>query len=491
LINFLKKILQFLSFGFYTAESSDKPKQQPANSNASANGAQKPQAPIAPIKNTEGNTTAKQDKSKQNESLKPAQSTSHSKAAAKSAKPQAWSVDQFQVPPVAGKTRFHDFDIAIEIMHAIADLQFEYCSDIQAQVLPHTLAGLDMIGKAQTGTGKTAAFLVSVINHLVENPVDERYSGEPRALVLAPTRELALQIAKDAQALTKYLDFTVVSIVGGMDYEKQLTKLHHGYIDIMVATPGRLIDFINKKEVFLEQVEVLVLDEADRMLDMGFIPDVRRIIRHTPKKEYRQTLLFSATFTDAVMELAEQWTLEPVSISIEPEHVATDTVDQRVYIVTAEKKYNLLYNMIMKENLEKLIIFANRRDETRDLQERLKKDGITCALLSGEVPQAKRVRTLDNFKQGNVKVLVATDVAGRGIHIDGISHVVNYSLPEDPEDYVHRIGRTGRAGNTGISVSFACEDDSFQIPVIEELLGNKLNCVYPDADLLTHHQAKA
>ena len=403
-------------------------------------------------------------------------------------KKNPWSLDKFQVEPAEGKVRFHDFDLPLDVMHAIADLGFEYCSDIQAAILPHTIAGLDAIGKAQTGTGKTAAFLISVIDQLMQNPIsEERYCGEPRALILAPTRELALQIAKDAQGLTKYTDLTVSAIVGGINYDKQREELANSVIDIMVATPGRLIDFINKREVYLREVDILVLDEADRMLDMGFIPDVRRIIRQTPKKEYRQTLLFSATFTDEVLDLANQWTLEPVNVAIEPEHVATDTVDQRVYIVTAEQKYSLLYNIIQQEKLDKLIVFANRRDETRDLQARLKEDGISCALLSGEVPQHRRIKTLDNFKNGKIKVLVATDVAGRGIHIDGISHVVNYSLPEDPEDYVHRIGRTGRAGNTGISVSFACEDDSFQIPVIEDLLGDKLNCVYPDQDLLAGH----
>ncbi|WP_422140102.1 ATP-dependent RNA helicase RhlB [Endozoicomonas sp. ALC020] len=394
-------------------------------------------------------------------------------------------MSQFQVEPEQGKTRFHDFDLPDQLMRAIQELGYKYCTPIQAEVLGSTLAGRDAIGKAQTGTGKTAAFLVSTIKQLIDiPPPDQRYLGEPRAVIIAPTRELALQIGQDAEALTKYLPLNVLTVVGGMDYEKQRSRMSNGFIDILVATPGRLLDYCERKDLHLDLTETLVIDEADRMLDMGFIPQVRRIIRMTPRPGDRQTLLFSATFTDEVLRLGAQWTWKPVKVEIEPESVATETVDQKVYIVTNEQKVPLLINLINQNNLERVIVFTNRRDETRRLTEKLQKKGLKADQISGEVPQKKRLKTMDNFKNGRLTVLVATDVAGRGIHIDGISHVINYNLPEDPEDYVHRIGRTGRAGASGTSISFACEEDSFLIPDLEEMLGAKLNLEYPPTDLL-------
>lgn len=402
--------------------------------------------------------------------------------------PTPWSLDQFRVPEAEGKTRFHDLGLSLSLMQAIADLQFEYCSPIQAQSLPTTLNGNDLLGKAQTGTGKTAAFLTAIVDDLLRNPItDNRYAGEARALVIAPTRELVMQIADDARALTKYTDLTVHTLVGGMDYAKQQKKVNDQFVDILVATPGRLLDFASNKDIYLDQIEILVLDEADRMLDMGFIPQVRRIVRLTPRKENRQTLFFSATFTDDVMRLAEQWTQDPVTVEIEPESIATDTVEQHVYLVSTDEKYQLLANLARQPEVESLIVFANRRDECRRLQERLVKQGFKAGLLSGEVAQNKRIKTLDAFKAGRLKILVATDVAGRGIHIDNISHVVNFTLPEEPEDYVHRIGRTGRAGQQGVSISFACEDDAFLLPAIEELLGRKIDCEQPPSTLLQGH----
>ncbi len=396
-----------------------------------------------------------------------------------------WSVEQFVVEPQEGKTRFHDLDLPKALMHAIADLGFQYCSPIQAQVLPHTLDGFDAVGKAQTGTGKTAAFLLAAMNECLLNPIEEeRYIAEPRVIVLAPTRELVMQIAKDAIDLAKYSGLQVVSLVGGMDYQKQLDKLNRGYVDIVAATPGRLIDFIQRGHINLGVVEVLVLDEADRMLDMGFIPQVRKIVRATPHREQRQTMLFSATFNYDVRNMIDSWMVDPVRIEIEPENVAANTVEQKVYMVSSEEKFTVLKNIIAGEGIKSIIVFANRRDQTRDVYDQLRKTGVNCGILSGEIAQQKRTKTLERFKSGELKVLVATDVAGRGIHIDDISHVVNYNLPEDPEDYVHRIGRTGRAGASGISISLACEDDAFMLPDIEALLGSKLNCEQPPAELL-------
>ncbi|GAB3286440.1 ATP-dependent RNA helicase RhlB [Parahaliea aestuarii] len=398
---------------------------------------------------------------------------------------EPWSVDQFPVEPEEGKTRFHDLGLRDELMHGIADLGFKYCSPIQASVLPHTLQGHDAIGKAQTGTGKTAAFLITAFNDLLCHPAEgERFLGEPRALVIAPTRELVMQIAEDARDLGKHTGLSTVTLIGGMDYQKQLNQLNRRVVDLVVATPGRLIDFMTRRDLFLDRVEILVLDEADRMLDMGFIPQVKRIVRATPNKEDRQTLLFSATFTQDIINLSNQWTFHPVTVEIEPDHVATDTVDQKVYLVSSEQRYRVLTNLLRGPDAQSVIVFANRRDQVRRLHERLRKSGVKAGILSGEIPQAKRTRTLEQFKSGEIKVLVATDVAGRGIHVDGVTHVVNYNLPEDPEDYVHRIGRTGRAGASGTSISFASEDDAFLLPDLEALLGEPLECTHPPRDLL-------
>lgn len=402
----------------------------------------------------------------------------------KAAAPE-WDISAFPVEAQEGKTRFHDLDLPSPLMHAIADLGFEYCSPIQAMSLPHSLNGQDVVGKAQTGTGKTAAFLLAIIDDLLRNPIEgERFAGEARALIIAPTRELVMQIAEDARSLIKHTDLKVHALVGGMDYTKQQQKLSNQLVDILVATPGRLLDFCGNRDVYLDQIEILVIDEADRMLDMGFMPQVRNIMRQVPRRENRQTLMFSATFTPEVETLSEQWTIEPARIEIQPDSVATASVDQRVYLTASDEKYTLLYNLLKEDDVESLIVFANRRDECRRLHELLERHNIAAGLLSGEVAQAKRVSTLEKFKKGELKVLVATDVAGRGIHISGISHVVNYTLPEEPEDYVHRIGRTGRAGKLGTSISLACEDDAFRLEPIQALLGEKLKCQMPPLELM-------
>ena len=402
-----------------------------------------------------------------------------------------WDVSQFKVEPQEGKVRFHDFELPPQLMRGIQDTGFEYCTPIQGASLPHTLNGHDIVGKAQTGTGKTAAFLINIITDLLNHPVEgERFMGEARTLILAPTRELAIQIADDAVALLKHTDLSVHCLVGGMDYGKQLQKMQKSHCDLLVGTPGRLLDFANNRDVYLDQVEVLVIDEADRMLDMGFIPQVRRLVNLTPKREDRQTLLFSATFTPEILRLSGTWTDKPVTVEIGAERVATDTVEQKVYITTADEKFALLHNILVGDDVDSVMIFANRRDICRTLQEKLNKKGFKAGLLSGDVPQNRRMKTLESFKSGATKVMVATDVAGRGIHVDGVSHVINYTLPEEPEDYVHRIGRTGRAGSTGTSISFACEDDAFLLEPIEKLLDMKLACTMPEEKLLQEVPAK-
>ncbi len=397
-----------------------------------------------------------------------------------------WDLAKFEVPEIENRTRFHDLKLPNPVMHAIFDLGFQYCTPIQAEILPSTLAGRDATGRAQTGTGKTAAFLITVITKIIRQPLTARpENGTPRVLILGPTRELVMQIADEARDLAKYCSLNIVSVFGGMDYEKQRRQLTGRRVDIVVATPGRLLDFNRRHDLHLRKVEVLIIDEADRMLDMGFIPDVRRIVYKTPPKAERQTMLFSATLTPEVIRLTEQWTRKPVMVEIEPEQVAVESVEQIVYTVTTDEKFALLYNIIVKQKLERVLIFCNRRDETRRLGDLLSRHRINCALLSGEINQKKRVSTLEKFKAGKIRALVATDVAGRGIHIESMPHVINYTLPRDPEDYVHRIGRTGRAGETGTSISFACEEDSFYIPPIEEFIGNELHCVQPDEEWLT------
>jgi len=398
---------------------------------------------------------------------------------------EPWDNSTVTVPIVEGKTRFQDYKLPPEILHAVHDLKFQYCTPVQAETLAKALAGDDVTAQAQTGTGKTAAFLITIFNHILRNPIEEkRKPGTPRALILAPTRELVMQIEKDARGLGKYVPCGILAILGGMDYVKQQRLLQNETCDILICTPGRLIDFKKKKMVDLGKVEILVLDEADRMLDMGFIAAVRSIVLSTPPKDKRQTMFFSATISSEVKRLAESWTRQAFQVNVMPEEVAVNSVEQITYITTRAEKPALLYNLIMQKHLERVLIFANRRDEARRLKEKLETYGISCALLSGEVDQKQRINRLENFRDGKIRVLVATDVASRGIHVEAISHVINYNMPHDVEEYVHRIGRTGRAGASGISITFADEEDSHELPKLEEFLGKKIECVYPDEHLL-------
>ena len=399
-------------------------------------------------------------------------------------KPKKWSVSQFPVEPEEGKSRFHDFRLSPGLMHGIADLNFRYCTPIQQEALAGVIAGKDLIGKASTGTGKSAVFLIGIFARLIREQQQKRKNGTPRALIIAPTRELVIQIAKDARDIAKYLPMRVAEAYGGTDYERQLKNIRDRPVDILVATPGRLLDFSRKRVVALREAGIIVIDEADRMLDMGFIPDVRSIIHQIPNKDKRQTMMFSATITEDVSRLASQWCMNPVSVETETERVAVETVTQVVYTLTRDEKYLVLYNIIQSEACDRVIIFTNMKRDAKRLNERLRRDGVNCTLLTGDVPQQKRTARLESFRHGRIHVMIATDVAGRGIHIDGISHVVNFTLPYEPEDYVHRIGRTGRAGAEGISISFADEESSFYLMDIEEYIGEALPCVPPEEELL-------
>lgn len=395
-----------------------------------------------------------------------------------------WDPGSYIVPEKEGKIRFPDTGVSPELLHAVSDLGYQYCTPIQAEILPALLEGRDGLGQAQTGTGKTAAFLLASFTHMLRNPRPNRKNGAPRVLIVAPTRELVLQIEEEAAEIGKYTPFQTLPVYGGLDFEAQKDALMDNVVDLVAATPGRLIDFLRKKVVDLSSVEILVLDEADRMLDMGFIPDVKRIVYATPHKDKRQTLFFSATFTDDVRRLAESWTRDAVSVVIEPKNVAADTVDQTVYIVTDDQKFPLTVNLLRNVKPSRCLIFANRRDSAQYLCDRLKDYEFTAALLTGAVPQAKRVKTLEAFKEGKIPILVATDVAGRGIHVEDVGLVINFNLPEDAEDYVHRIGRTGRAGAEGKSVCFADEMDAMLIPDMEKFLGRELSCTHPDDNWL-------
>ena len=402
-----------------------------------------------------------------------------------SQKRREWSLDDFQVPEAEGLDRFHDFGLPLPLMRGIARLGFEYCTPIQGEALPYALSGYDIVGQAQTGTGKTAAFLIGIVTQQLERPMDaHREPGVPRALILAPTRELAMQIADDAQEITRYVGTRVVSLIGGMDFERQRLRLEEDAIDILVATPGRLLDFASRRKANLGAVETLVIDEADRLMDMGFIPDIRRIVRLTPRKESRQTLFFSATFNDDVKRIADSWTQEAVHISVMPEQVAAESIAQEFWMVGTRDKLATLKGLLDKVDGTRVLVFVNRRDQGARVVDGLKRLGASCQLLTGDVPQRKRLKVLARFREGSPCTLVATDVAGRGIHVEAISHVVNFDLPYEAQDYVHRIGRTGRAGAEGKAVSFVCEDDAFSVPAIETVLGHPVSCVHPPAGII-------
>ncbi len=383
-----------------------------------------------------------------------------------------------------GKTYFQSFPLQNEILKAaLDDLGFKYCSPIQAQALPIAMSGEDIAGKAQTGTGKTAVFLMSVLYHYL-NSTAQRKLNQPFAMVLAPTRELALQIAKDAERLSIYTGLRTVAVFGGMDYERQRRLLQAG-CDLVVATPGRLIDYLQKRVLDTSALKMLIIDEADRMLDMGFIPDVKRIIYQLPKKEERQTLLFSATLSRDIMNLASAWMRpNPTVVEVEPEKVVADGINETIYACTTDEKLPIMLWILQHEECGRVIIFRNRRRDVEELHDTLLRYGIRCAMLSGDVTQNRRLNILEEFRSGTLKVVIATDVAARGIQVDEITHVFNFDLPYEAEDYVHRVGRTARAGHKGRAISFASEDGAFVMPDIEEYIGRPLPTVQPEAEML-------
>lgn len=394
----------------------------------------------------------------------------------------SWKVEEFQVESRDGELRFHDLGLPDRLMRGIYECEYKYCTPIQKMILPESLNGKDVSGKAQTGTGKTAAFLITLFKRLADSKSDDKIKASPRALIMAPTRELVIQIEKDARSIGRYCNMSIQSVFGGINYEKQKRQIESKVIDVLVATPGRLLDYKEQEILDLSKVEILVIDEADRMLDMGFIPDMKKIISSLPSKNQRQTMLFSATLNDDILKLASKWTKEPVSIEVESKEITSENIEQIAYIASIKEKFAIMYNMITNDNLSRVIVFGNRRNEVARLTDMFKACGISAGLLSGDVTQSRRIKTLEELRSGSIRVLCATDVAARGIHVDSISHVFNYTLPDDPEDYVHRIGRTGRAGEKGVSVIFATEEDAYLIPKIESYTKHKLNYINPDED---------
>jgi ATP-dependent RNA helicase RhlB len=369
---------------------------------------------------------------------------------------------------------FTKLNLPEALARGIADAGFERCTPIQAQTLPRALAGFDVAGQAQTGTGKTAAFLVAMYSTLLRREVPpSRQVNAPRALIIAPTRELAVQIHHDAEILGQYTGLTLGLAFGGVDYEKQRRDLEHG-VDVLIATPGRLIDFFKQRAVDLRSVQVLILDEADRMFDLGFIADIRYILRRLPAPEERLNLLFSATLAQRVLELAYEHMNDPELVRIEPDKMTVDRVRQLIYYPSMEEKPRLLVGLLRSMDPTRTMVFVNTRRAAEELEGVLRGNGINAEAISGDVPQRKRLRMLRDFHSGELAVLIGTDVASRGLHIPDVSHVFNYDLPQDPQDYVHRIGRTARAGAEGDAISFGCEDYVQSLPDIEDYIGRRV-----------------
>jgi ATP-dependent RNA helicase RhlB len=383
--------------------------------------------------------------------------------------------------------KFDELELPEALRKGIFESGFTTCTPIQEQTLPLALAGKDVAGQAQTGTGKTAAFLVTLFARLLATPGTPL--RRPRALILAPTRELVTQIEQDARSLGTHCGLVIQAIYGGVDYMKQRNALREGP-DVVVGTPGRLIDYLKQKVYSLKHIEMLVIDEADRMFDMGFIADLRFILRRLPPYDKRQNLMFSATLNQRVMELAYEFMNLPEQVSATPEKMTAERVEQLLFHCSRKEKFPLLLGLLRREGMERTMIFVNTKREAEHLHDRLNANGFPCRVISGDVEQRKRMRILDDFKEGKLPILIATDVASRGLHIDGVSHVINYDLPQDCEDYVHRIGRTARAGAEGKAISLADEDGAFFLEGIEEYIRHKIPTEWADDELFVHNYVR-
>ena len=369
---------------------------------------------------------------------------------------------------------FDQYKLPDSLLQGLNQAGFKQCTPIQARSLPLSLDGIDVAGEAQTGTGKTIAFLVAVYNKLLTEPAPEhRKTNQPRALIIAPTRELAIQIYNDAELIGSHTGLKLALAYGGTGYDSQQKAIADG-ADILIGTPGRLIDFFKKHVYNLKQVQSLVLDEADRMFDLGFINDIRYLIRRCPEADHRLSMLFSATLSYRVQELSYEHMNNPQHVKIESEQRTADKIEERVFYPANSEKIPLLLGLFAKDKPTRSIIFVNTKRVAEEVSAWLTGNNIPPAVLSGDIPQAKRQTLLKKFQDGEFHVLVATDVAARGLHIPEVSHVFNYDLPQQAEDYVHRIGRTARAGASGHAISMACENYAQYLPEIEEYIGHNI-----------------
>jgi ATP-dependent RNA helicase RhlB len=368
--------------------------------------------------------------------------------------------------------RFDSLGLTESLLESLEDAGYDYCTPIQAATLPLALQGMDIAGQAQTGTGKTAAFLLATLHYLMETPVEEDKVG-PWAIVLAPTRELAIQIHRDAELLGRYTGLVCAAVYGGVGYESQRRQLEEG-VDVLIGTPGRIIDYYKQGVFTLKSIEVVVLDEADRMFDLGFIADIRYLLRRMPSPDQRINMLFSATLSHRVMELAYEHMNDPRAVKIEAEQITADKVRQVLYHVSSNDKIPLLLGILKQKSAQRTIVFMNTKRAAERVAEYLLGNDLDAGVLSGDIPQSKRQQLLERFQQGKVPILVATDVAARGLHIPNVTHVVNFDLPQDAEDYVHRIGRTARIGASGDAISLACEQYVYSLPDIEAFIDQKI-----------------
>ena len=379
--------------------------------------------------------------------------------------------------------RLDTLELHESLHRGIRDAGFEYCTPIQASALPLALGNRDVAGQAQTGTGKTAAFLIAAFQRVLTSGPPAEGRRQPRIFILAPTRELAVQIANDAEQLGRHTGLKVGLAFGGTDYESQRRHIEAG-VDVLVGTPGRIIDYFKQKVFTLDHVQVAVLDEADRMFDLGFIKDIRYLLRRLPPHDHRLNMLFSATLSHRVLELAYEHMNNPELIRIEPDKVTVDRVRQAIFFPSNPEKLPLLVGLIREMGSGRIMVFVNTRREAERVQDTLVANGIDALAISGDVPQKKRLSMLRRFQSGELPVLIGTDVASRGLHIPDVQYVINYDLPQDAEDYVHRIGRTARAGAAGNAISFGCETYAVSLPEIEDYIGHKIPVAkYDPADL--------
>ena len=389
-------------------------------------------------------------------------------------------------PEFLTQTKFEEFNLPDTVLSGLNDAGFTYCTPIQAQTLPVLLTGRDVAGQAQTGTGKTAAFLVTVITQLLAVP--GKNSGLPSAIIVAPTRELSRQIYEEAMILARHTGLSLAQVVGGVDYQKQAEILRRG-VDIIICTPGRIIDYYKQGIFKTEGIKALVIDEADRLLDLGFAKDMRYLLQKLPPYDKRQSMLFSATLSYRVMELTYEYMNLPEFIAVTPETVTVEGIEQELYHVGTDKKVSLLLGLLKREDWSRVLIFVNTKVGVDRLTHRLKGNGWPAEGITGDLPQRKRFQLMEKFKKGQLKILVATDVASRGIHVEDITHVINYDLPQESENYIHRIGRTARAGKTGRALSLACERYVFHLESLEEWLGDKIPVVWPEDDWYVEDQS--